>query len=151
MQLAFECIFYILINLYIDKNKKESYINSFIKNNKSKLNSILQLNDLDIDNIDFLNLQIDEKLKYKITELYLTNNELNDSFSNDDNSLSLIPELEYLFLENNNITKFPTSILKLKQLHFLYLTNNPINDTPDEFPIEFTAKFLNDNNVWSLK
>ena len=116
MQLAFECIFYILINLYIDKNKKESYINSFIKNNKSKLNSILQLNDLDIDNIDFLNLQIDEKLKYKITELYLTDNKLNDSFSNDDNSLSLIPELQYLVLENNNITKFPTSILKLKQL-----------------------------------
>ena len=151
IQLSFECIIYILMYNINKKNIKELYINSFIKNNKSKLNSVLQLNDLNIDKIDFLNLQIDEKLKYKITELYLINNKLNDSFSNDDNSLSLIPELQYLVVENNNITKFPTSILKLKQLQILDLTNNPINDTPSEFPIEFTDKFINDNNVWMLK
>lgn len=62
---------------------------------------------------------------------------------------SLENTLEYLDLERNSLTTFPSAIYNLNRLHFLYLTSNAIS-TVDLLPATLKVLSLSSNNFSSI-
>ena len=139
IQLAFECLLFILANLYISKN----YLYYFIKNYNP--DELVNLSNLKLETIKFLFYYIDEILKFKIKILDLSYNNLNDLniFKNINNKPSIgyytfSENIEIIFLNNNNITIFPIKLLEFKNLREIYL------DEKVKIDIEYDKIKLND-------
>jgi Leucine-rich repeat (LRR) protein len=65
-----------------------------------------------------------------LEELYL-NDESNLDIESALITISELPNLKYLHLENDNLEKVPNNILRLKQLEMIYLNDNKIKEFPE--------------------
>jgi Leucine-rich repeat (LRR) protein len=82
-----------------------------------------------------------------IVHLVLSYNQITDVDSRAFHTLE--NTLEYLDLERNSLTTFPSAIFNLNKLHFLYLTSNAIS-TVDMLPASLKVLSLSSNNFSSI-
>ena len=121
---------------YEYNSTKSEIINFFIKLNHTKLSDELRLNNYGIETPSQLlsfnySLDSNNKLNYRIRILDLSNNKAKDFFSVPTNSLELIQDLEEINLDNNELTRFPTELLKLQKLKLISLKGNTIKIKPE--------------------